>query len=82
MTFDREQFESDKVNFIEKISADNTLKKLGVQLFEQSDKYNYPYLWSWLGMPIIQMPEDTIAFQEIIWKNQPDVIIETGIAWG
>jgi cephalosporin hydroxylase len=42
----------------------------------------YTYSFSWLGRPIIQLPEDLIRIQEIIFDLQPDVIIETGIAHG
>jgi len=43
-------------------------------------KYSYNY--SWQGRPIIQYPQDVVAMQELIWKVQPDLIIETGIAHG
>ena len=42
----------------------------------------YPYTFSWLGRPIIQLPEDIIRIQEVIYTIKPDVIIETGIAHG
>ncbi|MGC8829834.1 MAG: cephalosporin hydroxylase family protein [Verrucomicrobiia bacterium] len=42
----------------------------------------YPYTFSWLGRPIIQIPEDIIRIQEVIYTVKPDVIIETGIAHG
>lgn len=42
----------------------------------------YVYTFSWLGRPIIQLPEDLIRIQEVIYKTKPDVIIETGIAHG
>jgi cephalosporin hydroxylase len=42
----------------------------------------YSYGFSWAGMPIIQMPEDMIRFQEVVWQLRPDVIIETGVAHG
>jgi cephalosporin hydroxylase len=42
----------------------------------------YSYNFSWLGRPIIQYPQDIVAMQEIIWRTQPDLIIETGIAHG
>jgi cephalosporin hydroxylase len=42
----------------------------------------YPYTFSWLGRPIIQLPEDIIRIQEVIYRLQPDVIIETGVAHG
>ena len=44
--------------------------------------YDYSYLWTWLGLPIIQMPPDIMATQEVIWSSRPDVIIETGVARG
>ena len=37
---------------------------------------------TWLGRPVIQFPTDIIAVQELIWKLQPDVIVETGVAHG
>jgi cephalosporin hydroxylase len=42
----------------------------------------YVYTFSWLGRPIIQLPEDLLRLQEVIYKIKPDVIIETGIAHG
>lgn len=42
----------------------------------------YVYSFSWLGRPIIQLPEDLIRIQELIYRVQPDVIIETGVAHG
>jgi cephalosporin hydroxylase len=42
----------------------------------------YPYTFSWMGRPIIQLPEDMIRLQEAIWRVKPDVLIETGIAHG
>ena len=35
-----------------------------------------------MGRPIIQLPEDMIRIQEVIYQVKPDVIIETGIAHG
>jgi cephalosporin hydroxylase len=42
----------------------------------------YVYGFSWLGRPIIQLPEDLLRIQEVIYATKPDVIIETGIAHG
>lgn len=42
----------------------------------------YPYCFSWMGRPIIQLPEDMIRMQEVIYSLKPDVIIETGVAHG
>jgi cephalosporin hydroxylase len=42
----------------------------------------YAYTFSWMGRPIIQLPEDMIRIQEVIYRVRPDVIIETGVAHG
>lgn len=80
--FDREEFEKDKRLKAEAQSQDVQLRKLALDFVVQSDRYGYGYQWTWLGLPIIQLPQDIIATQEIIWAAKPDLIIETGIAWG
>lgn len=42
----------------------------------------YVYSFTWLGRPIIQLPDDLLRIQEVIFRVQPDVIIETGVAHG
>jgi len=42
----------------------------------------YVYTFSWMGRPIIQLPEDLVRIQEVIYRLRPDVIIETGVAHG
>jgi cephalosporin hydroxylase len=42
----------------------------------------YPYTFSWMGRPLIQLPEDLVRIQEVIWDVRPDVILETGVAHG
>jgi len=44
--------------------------------------YEYGYHFKWLDRPIIQLPQDILAMQELIWEIKPDLIIETGIAHG
>lgn len=47
-----------------------------------SRKFDYQYMFEWLGRPIIQDPQDVCAVQEIIWTYKPEAIVETGIARG
>jgi cephalosporin hydroxylase len=42
----------------------------------------YPYTFTWLGRPIIQLPEDMVRAQEVIFAVKPDVLVETGVAHG
>lgn len=79
---DIKQFELDKLRYARAMSKDKSLRQLGVRLVEKSAPYRYSYMFSWLGLPIIQMPPDIVALQELIWKIKPDLIIETGIARG
>lgn len=40
------------------------------------------YELTWLGIPVIQLPEDVLMMQELLWKVRPDVIVECGVAHG
>lgn len=42
----------------------------------------YSYAFTWLGRPVIQLPEDLVRTQEAVWSTKPDVIVETGVAHG
>jgi cephalosporin hydroxylase len=67
---------------IDTLGKDENLHNLTSNWFNESIKHNYSYNFSWMGRPIIQYPQDLIAMQEILWRVQPDLIIETGIAHG
>jgi cephalosporin hydroxylase len=45
-----------------------------------NEKYSYSF--TWFGRPIIQLPEDMVRTQEVIYRVRPDVIVETGVAHG
>ena len=42
----------------------------------------YVYGFTWMGRPMIQLPEDMVRIQELIWRVRPDVVVETGVAHG
>lgn len=42
----------------------------------------YSYRFTWLGRPVIQLPEDILRYQEVFYRIRPDVIVETGVAHG
>ncbi|HAR65257.1 MAG TPA: hydroxylase, partial [Lentisphaeria bacterium] len=42
----------------------------------------YVYSFAWMGRPIIQLPEDMMRIQEVIYQVKPTVVIETGVAHG
>jgi cephalosporin hydroxylase len=42
----------------------------------------YVYSFTWLGRPMIQLPDDMLRIQEVVYEIKPDVILETGVAHG
>ncbi|GGP24601.1 cephalosporin hydroxylase family protein [Silvimonas amylolytica] len=76
------RFEAERVQDIAAQGADAKLKKMGVDFVVQTAPHKYTYNFKALGRPIIQLPQDMVAMQELIWQLRPDLIIETGIAHG
>ena len=58
------------------------LEKAALEWIKISVKNRLVYEIDWLGIPIIQTPEEMILLQELIFTIKPDYIIETGIAHG
>jgi cephalosporin hydroxylase len=67
---------------IARMAQDPSMREAAQRFFLKSCEYRYSYNFHWLGVSIIQYPQDILATQEIIWRTRPDVIIETGIAHG
>ena len=63
-------------------AADQSITQPAKQFFARSHQLQYSYNFSWLSRPIIQYPQDIVAFQELVSIVKPDLIIETGIAHG
>lgn len=82
MRDDRAEFEAQRREYARTMAADTELVHRAFELQTDAAKYRFTYLWTWLGVPIIQLPTDIVMAQEIIWENRPDVIIETGVARG
>ena len=76
------KFKQDCLNEITRMAQAEDLRQESTKWLLHAGRYKYSYHFEWLGRPIIQFPQDIIAMQEIIWKVQPDLIIETGVAHG
>lgn len=62
--------------------SDEAFELISQQWLKVGWNQKYPYTFTWMGRPIIQIPEDMIRLQEAIYQVKPDVILETGIAHG
>ncbi|HME82043.1 MAG TPA: CmcI family methyltransferase [Candidatus Eremiobacteraceae bacterium] len=67
---------------IRAMAADQELRAAADEFVLRGCRHRYPYNFTWLGVPVIQFPQDLIALQEIIWRVRPGAIVETGVAHG
>jgi cephalosporin hydroxylase len=79
---DRAEFEAGKREAAARMAADEAIAADALALNVAADRHDWSYQWSWLGLPVIQIPPDIVALQEVIWETRPQLVIETGIARG
>jgi cephalosporin hydroxylase len=77
-----EQFRNEVENNIRAQHEDTDVQALSRIWVREVGRYKYSYNFTWLGRPVIQVPQDLLALQEIIWRTRPEVVVETGIAHG
>lgn len=77
-----QEFSEQRHRSIVELGNSDELKNLAVEFFRNTAPLKYTYNFDWLGRPIIQLPQDIVAVQEIVWQTRPDLIIETGVAHG
>jgi cephalosporin hydroxylase len=82
MTDDRVEFERNRRRAAARMAADSRLAAGAFEVTVEADRHDWSYQWTWLGLPVIQMPSDIVVLQEIIWETRPQLVIETGIARG
>jgi cephalosporin hydroxylase len=77
-----EEFKASVSRSIQTIGENKEFLDLSNTWLQKCIPLGYMHNFSWLGRPIIQIPQDSYAMQEMIWSVKPDLIIETGIAHG
>src|ERR1700722_1729680 len=65
-----------------RLYSDEAFELISHQWLKVGWNQKYPYTFTWMGRPIIQIPEDILRVQEVVYRVKPDVIIETGVAHG
>ena len=75
-------FQNEVNNNIVGLASDPSLWEKSLKWMHDVGRHKYSYNFKWLGRPIIQYPQDIVAFQEIVNQVKPDLILETGIAHG
>lgn len=75
-------FDSRNEAMIEAMKSDPAVLATSQEFIRSTYEHEYSYHFEWMGLPIIQYPQDIVAAQELIWTTRPQVIVETGIARG
>ncbi len=75
-------YRSEKRARIDGFGSDREMRELARTWRTKALEKKYMNNFSWLGRPMIQLPTDALAMQEIIWAVKPDLVIETGVAHG
>ena len=74
------------INKLRKVSISEQSKKKNIKnatnILNYLLKTKYNYLFNWLGIPVIQLPNDLMVIQELIFEEKPDLILECGIGHG
>jgi cephalosporin hydroxylase len=80
--YTREQFEQLRIRWAQEMADNTKLGHKALELLIEADRHNWIHQTNWLGEPILQLPQDMFAMQEIIFNTHPKYIVEVGVAWG
>lgn len=80
--YTREEFEVLRRQWAEEMAKDKNLNAQAFDLLAKADHHNWIHQTTWFGEPVLQLPQDLFAMQEIIFKTRPDYIVEVGLCWG
>ncbi|WP_299627014.1 CmcI family methyltransferase [uncultured Tateyamaria sp.] len=75
-------FQRDAIDRRKLMADDQALSQISKDWLNTSFKYKYGYNFSWMGQPVLKYPQDLMMLQMLIHRLRPDVVIETGVAYG
>lgn len=78
----REEFRDLQRESAEKMAADSKLADDSRDVLLRADEHRWIHQGEWFGEPVLNLPQDMFALQEIIFRTRPEFIIEIGVAWG
>lgn len=78
----KEEFLALNIEAAKKMSDDSVLQNKALEVLVEADKYRWVHQGKWMGEPLLNLPQDMFAIQDIIWRTRPDYVIEVGVAWG
>jgi cephalosporin hydroxylase len=64
------------------MSLDQGLQSKALEVLVEADRHRWIHQTTWFGEPLLNLPQDMFAIQDIIWRTRPEFIVEVGVAWG
>lgn len=80
--YTREEFKQLLRESAAAMAADENLRRDALDLLIRADRHRWIHQTTWMDEPLLNLPQDMFAMQEIIFKTRPKCIVETGVAWG
>ena len=80
--YSREEFETMRREAAAAMSGDAGLADRAREVLIGADRYHWIHQTTWFGEPILNLPQDMFAIQEIIHRSRPRYVLEIGVAWG
>ena len=78
----KEEFLEQNKSSAKLMAQDQQLQEKAKEVLVDADRHRWIHQGSWFGEPLLNLPQDMFAIQDIVWKTKPDFIIEVGVAWG
>lgn len=80
--FTREEFEELRLASARNMAADRGLQEKALKVLVEADHHLWIHQTTWFGEPVLNLPQDMFALQEIVFRTRPKYVIEVGVAWG
>jgi len=71
-----DKFNEERMENIDAMTNDKDLLERSNKFLCDTADHKYSYNFDWMSRPIIQYPQDIVAYQEIVWEVKPDLIID------
>lgn len=80
--YSRKEFEALRMESAKAMSVDTALYDAALSVLIRADEYSWIHQTNWMGEPILNLPQDMFAIQDVIFQTRPKYIVECGVAWG
>lgn len=79
---DGDEFAQQRRHDIAALAKRSASRRAGLEILGKVGDLGFGHKNTWMGVPVIRLPEDILLQQEVIWTEKPDLVIEVGVARG